>query len=77
MIDKYFNDTIVNDLDNCYQGLMEKYQLLYKGLPIAIDKELDWCNSNSGGAPSEDYEEGYIRGLTDAVDIFKEIRDQY
>ena len=75
--DEYPDDGIVDDLDNCYQGLMEKYQLLYKGLPIAIDKELDWCNSNSGGAPSEDYEEGYIRGLKDAVDIFKEIRDQY
>lgn len=71
------DDDIVDDLDNCYQGLMEKYQLLYNGLPIAIDKELDWYNSNSGEAISEDYEEGYVKGLKDAVDIFKQIRDQY
>lgn len=71
------DDDIVDDLDNCYQGLMEKYQQLYNGLPIAIDTELDWCNSNSGGAISKDYEEGYIKGLKDAVDIFKQIRDQY
>lgn len=71
------DDDIADDLDNCYQGLMEKYMLLYNGLPIAIDKELDWCDSNSGGATHKDYEEGYIKGLKDAVDIFKQIRDQY
>ena len=71
------DDDIVDDLDNCYQELMEQYSLLYNGLPIAIDKELDWCSSNSGGATRKGYEEGYIRGLKDAVDIFKQIRDQY
>lgn len=71
------DDDIVDDLDNCYQGLMEKYQLLYNGLPIAIDKELDWCDSHLAGVTREDYDEGYIKGLKDAVDIFKQIRDQY
>ena len=78
----YPDDDIVDDLDNCYQGLMEKYQLLYNGLPIAVDKEIDWCNSNLGGVIhkdtiNKDYEEGYVKGLKAAVDIFKQIRDQY
>lgn len=71
------DDNIVDDLDNCYQGLLEKYQLLYNGFPIAIDKELDWCNNNSGEVTRKDYEEGYIEGLKAAVAIFKQIRDQY
>lgn len=75
--EEYPDDDIVDDLDNCYQGLMENYQLLYSGLPIAIDKELDWCDSHLAGVTREDYDEGYIKGLKDAVDIFKQIRDQY
>ena len=70
------DNDIVDDLDNCYQGLMEKYQILYKGLPIAIDKEVAWY-STPGGINREGYEEGYIEGLKDAADIFKQIRDQY
>lgn len=75
--DEDHDDDIVDDLDNCYQALMEEYQILYKGLPIAIDKELGWCNSNSGGATRKDYEEGYTEGLKAAASIFKQIRDQY
>lgn len=81
-LDDCYNDEdtvgdIADDLDTCYQELMEKYQLLYNGLPIAIDKELEWYNSNSGGVTRKDYEEGYIEGLKAAVSIFKQIRDQY
>ena len=76
------DNDIADDLDNCCQGLMENYQLLYNGLPIAVDRELDWCNSNLGGVIhkdviNKDYEEGYVKGLKAAVDIFKQIRDQY
>ena len=71
------DNDIADDLDNCCQGLMENYQLLYNGLPIAINKELEWCNSNPSGVTHEGYEEGYIKGLKAAVDIFKQIRDQY
>ncbi len=75
--EEYPDDDIVDDLDACYQGLVEKYQLLYNCLPVAVDKELDWCNRNSGRATSEGYEEGYVIGLKDAVGIFKQVRDQY
>jgi len=77
--DEYPDDDIVDDLDNCYQGVMEKYQILYKGLPIAIDKELYWYTSSPCGIGinMEDYEEGYIEGLKAAAGIFKQIRDQY
>ena len=75
--EEYSDNDIVDDLDNCYQGLMEKYQLLYNGLPIAIDRELDSYDSKSDGVTYTDYEEGYIEGLQAAVDIFKQIRDQY
>lgn len=71
------DEDIADDLDACYQGLMEKYQLLYNGLPAAMDKEVEWCNSNSSGLTNTDYEEGYIKGLKAATDIFKQIRDQY
>lgn len=71
------DDDIVKELDSYCQTIMEDYQLLYNGFPIAIDRELDWCNSNLDGVIHTDYEDGYVEGLKDAVDIFKQIRDQY
>lgn len=82
LLDEDPEDDSVKDLDSYCQAIMEDYQLLYNGFPIAIDKELDWCNSSLGGVIhkdiiNKDYEEGYVKGLKAAVDIFKQIRDQY
>ena len=75
LLDEDPEDDSVKDLDSYCQSIMEDYQLLYNGFPIAIDRELDWCNTD--GVTHTEYEEGYIKGLKAAVDIFKQIRDQY
>lgn len=75
LLDEDPEDDSVKDLDSYCQAIMEDYQLLYNGFPIAIDRELDWYNSD--GVTHTEYEEGYVEGLKGAVDIFKQIRDQY
>lgn len=77
LLDEDPEDDSVKDLDSYCQAIMEDYQLLYNGFPIAIDEELDWCNSNLDGVIHTDYEDGYVKGLKDAVDLFKQIRDRY